>query len=360
MAERLKDLFFTAASIEKLSETVQSAYPSFNKKAFLDCICDDTWPDKALKEKMHHTAECLWEVINLPFPETMEILKQVAPAIQGFEALTFPDVVEQYGQDHWELSMDLLGFFTRFGSAEFAVRPFLKADLAQGLSYLHRWAEDPLPEVRRLASEGSRPRLPWGMALPELKEDPKPVIPVLEKLKDDPSETVRRSVANHMNDISKDNPEIALEICERWFGRSPEVDWVVRHACRGMLKKGNPRALALFGFGDAALLAVSGLALDDPNVAIGGELKFSFALSVAGDETILVRVEYAIDFVKARGSRSRKVFHLSEKHYQPGTHQLTRAHSFRDRSTRKHYPGEHLLTIVVNGEAKGSIIFHVD
>lgn len=223
MAELLKDMFFTTESIGNLVDRVTSVHPSFDRDEFYKILFDDDWPTRALKEKMHHTARCLWEALQLPYPQALDVLKQVAPHVKGFEALTFPDFVELYGQDEWELSMDALEFFTQFGSAEFAVRPYLKSDFDRGLTYLHSWAEDPSPEVRRLASEGSRPRLPWGMALPDLKADPLPLLPVLEKLKADPSETVRRSVANHLNDISKDNPQVALEVCERWYGANPET-----------------------------------------------------------------------------------------------------------------------------------------
>ena len=127
------------------------------------------------------------------------------------------------------------------------------------------------------------------------------------RIKGSPHEVVRRSVANHLNDISKDNPDILLDICEGWYGESPEVDWVVRHACRGLLKKGNPRALALFGFGDPVLLQISNLTLKDPVVVIEGELGFNFDLCVEGDDDILVRVEYVIDFVKAKGKQRKTV-----------------------------------------------------
>lgn len=185
------------------------------------------------------------------------------------------------------------------------------------------------------------------------------MLPILEKLKGDPSETVRRSVANHLNDISKDHPHVVLEVGERWYGESPEIDWVVRHACRGLLKKGNQRAMRLFGFGDPAMLTVDKLEIPKSPVAIGESLGFSFKLMVLGEEKVFVRVAYAIDFVKARGNFSRKIFHLSEKIYSPGVYSIRKTHSLVDRSTRKHYPGQHNLMIQVNGEMKASSPFIV-
>jgi hypothetical protein len=193
------------------------------------------------------------------------------------------------------------------------------------------------------------------MALPIFKKDPGPILAILENLKDDPSESVRRSVANNLNDISKDNPHVTLQVCERWIGRSDRTDWIVKHACRTLLKRGDGRALSLFGYSDPALLRITSLEISDNRPNIGDTVQFSFVLEVEGKRESRVRLEYAVHFIKARGKASKKVFKIMEGNYAPGSHRFSRKLSFVDLSTRKHYPGEHRITIIANGEEKAEI-----
>jgi 3-methyladenine DNA glycosylase AlkC len=220
------------------------------------------------------------------------------------------------------------------------------------MAFMEELAADEHENVRRFASEGCRPRLPWAMALPEFKKDPSPILPILEKLKDDDSEFVKKSVANNLNDISKDHPELVLDICERWKGSSKNADWIIKRACRTMLKAGNKRAMLLFGFGDPKSLHVEGLKLGRKSAKIGDKVEFTFSLSVKAKKKAKVRLEYVVHFAKAGGKTSKKVFQLIEKTYAPGEHLLKRNHSFVDMSTRKHYPGKHRIVIIVNGVEK--------
>ncbi len=359
MAQKLKDRFFTRSSIRQLADGIEGVYPAFDKGRFLALIYDEDWESRELKAKMRHTTRCLRATLPDSFPEALEILKKVAPQTRGFEVLTFPDYVEMYGLEDWEISIPALAYFTQYGSAEFAVRPFLDRDPKRAMGYLSSWAEHGNPDVRRLASEGCRPRLPWRMALPKFKEDPSLILPILEKLKDDESEAVRRSVANNLNDISKDHPQVVLDVCERWYGQSERTDSIVKHACRSLLKAGNRRALKLFGFSDPKQIRVEELTLEKDRLRIGEDLGFSFELCVGGEEEQKIRLEYSIHHVRARGRISRKVFQYSEKMYVPGEHWLQKTHSMADRSTRKHYPGEHLLAIIVNGEEKAKASFRL-
>ena len=355
MAERLKDIYFTRESINNLADAVQQYYAQFDRENFLELIYDGGWQERALKDKMRHTAVCLHAVLPDSYAEALQILRQVVPSIKGFEALAFPEYVALYGMLNWDLSLSALGYFTKFGSAEFAIRTFLVRDAHRAMAYMYRWAEDEDAQVRRLSSEGCQPRLPWGIALPAFQVDPTPILPILEKLKDDGAETVRRSVSNNLNDISKDHPELVLDICQRWYGESKKTDWIVKHACRSLLKAGNPRAMNLFGFSDPRDIHVEDLRVDKEETNIGGEVNITFALLVGDGETRKLRLEYAVDFVKARGKISRKVFHIKEVSLTPGSYPITRKHSFVNRSTRVHYPGRHQITIIVNGVEKGSL-----
>jgi 3-methyladenine DNA glycosylase AlkC len=357
MAERLKDIFFSQKSINQFADTIKKFYPDFEKEKFLRLMFDTSFKKKELLDKMRHTTKCLYETLPKSYRTALEILKEVAPHVKGFEAMSLTDYVASYGLDDWEASLPALGHFTKYFSAELAIRPFLDKDPEKGMAYMTDWAGDENPKVRRLASEGCRPRLPWAMALPKFKKDPTPILPILEKLKNDLSEDVRRSVANNLNDISKDNPDIALSICERWYGPSKKTNEIVKHACRGMLKSGNKRALAIFGYSDPSKMSIENLKFNKKIICIGDDLIFSFDLILKEESN--VRMEYAVFFVKAKGQHSKKVFKISENNYEPGAHFISRKHSFKDQSTRKHFPGVHQFSIIVNGDEKAKAAVEV-
>jgi 3-methyladenine DNA glycosylase AlkC len=354
MAERLKDMFFTDSFISELGTSMKELYPGFDRDTFRNLVYGDDWESKELKEKMRHMTRCLGKALPDDYAAAIEILKEVAPRFGGFDAMIFPDFVETYGLDHWELSLEALELFTSLCSSEFAIRPFLARDPDRGMKQMNLWAQNENFHVRRLSSEGCRPRLPWAMALQVFKKDPDPVIQLLEKLKDDPEEYVRKSVANNLNDISKDHPDKVMDVCERWKGHSKNTDWIVKRACRTLLKEGNSRALLLFGFGDPAQILVEDLSLDRYSLALGEEMQFSFVLTQKAKGAHRVRLEYGIDYMKAGGKVSRRIFQIKEADFQTGKHTIKRKHSFKDLSTRKHYPGTHQLVILVNSIEKAA------
>jgi 3-methyladenine DNA glycosylase AlkC len=349
MAEKLKDLFFADAFLQQLADAIEGVHPAFDRERFARLVYGGTWDDLALKAKMHHITGALHETLPQAFPAALEVLTAIAPSFRGFDSLVFPDYVASYGQEHWELSMPALAFFTPLCSSEYAVRPFIDRDPERAMAYLREWADHENAHVRRLASEGCRPRLPWGMGLAAFKKDPSPILPVLEKLKDDESEYVRKSVANNLNDISKDHPDLVLDVCERWYGNTKNTDWIVRHACRGLLKAGNRRALLLFGFADPTHIRVENLTLDRETLAIGEVLRYTFELTVDTQESCRVRVELAVQYARAKGKMSRKVFAIREGGFDPGSYSISRKLSLADQSTRKHHAGEHAISIIVNG-----------
>jgi 3-methyladenine DNA glycosylase AlkC len=355
MAERLKDMFFTQSSVGKFADTIKQIYPEFDKKKFIRLVFDDTFADKELLDKMRHTTSCLKKTLPKSYEEALTILKDAAAQAKGFEALSLPDFVATYGLEDWDISLSALYHFTKYSTSELAIRPFLAKNPEKAMALMIEWAEDRDPKVRRFSSEGCRPRLPWAMALPKFKKDPRPILPVLEKLKNDKSEDVRRSVANNLNDISKDNPGVALEICERWYGQSKNTDKIVKHACRTLLKAGDKRALLLFGYSDPLTMSLDNFKLAKTKIRIGEDVRFSFDLNLK--EKSKVRLEYAIFYVKAKGRLSKKVFKITENDYTPGTVTVSRKHSLADMSTRKHFPGIHHLSILVNGNEMAKASF---
>ena len=354
MAERLKDMFFTTASVAALADAIQGSYRGFNKNSFARSVFDKTFDSMELKQRMRHTTECLGRALPESYTQAVKILMHAAPEVKGFEAMCLPDYVELYGLGHWKQSLRALALFTKYSSSEFAIRPYIKQDSDQAMAFMESLAGDTDPKVRRFASEGCRPRLPWAMALPPFKKDPSPVLAILEKLKDDPSEFVRKSVANNLNDISKDHPQLVLATCQQWIGQSPRTDWIVKHACRTLLKAGNSRAMRMFGFGDPKSIKVHKLKFHKKVLTIGDDVSFSFVVTVGTKKACRVRLEYVVTFAKSGGKVGKKVFKISESTLATGDHAFTRKHSLADMSTRKHYPGKHELSVVVNGVEKAT------
>lgn len=288
-------------------------HPAFDHKGFLRKVQAEPWPSLELKARMRHISHSLHQAMDLPFPKAVEVLRNAAPQQPGFLSLYFPDYIEVYGQDDPKRSVDALHWLTRFSSSEFAIRPFILAHPEMVLKKLKQWTEDENEHVRRWCSEGCRPRLPWAMALPFLKKDPSPILPILDALKNDESEYVRRSVANNLNDISKDHPELVVKLAREWKGVSAETDKVLKHATRTLLKKGDTSALKIFGFKEAKNIVVEALKVTPTTLHIGGHVHFSFTVKNTGKKPADVRTEYVVHFVKANGSSSPKVFQVAEK-----------------------------------------------
>ncbi len=354
MSEKLKDILFPLEKVQLFGKVLKEVYSEFEADKFVAAVCDANWPERELKEKMRHTTLCLHDYLPEDFGKAVEILIAIVPKVTGFEAIVLPDYVEVYGLEHSNISLPALGELTKCGSSEFGIRPFLNKDLKGAMKYMLNWADSDDFKVRRFASEGCRPRLPWASGVPALKKDPSLILPILEKLKDDPEEFVRKSVANNLNDISKDHPKLVLDICERWQGKSKNTDWIIKQACRTLLKQGNKRAMLLFGFANPELMKVKNFQLSNTSPAIGEYISFSFDLALDIKQKQKVRIEYIVHFVKANGKTSPKVFQIKEVEMKPGQHKISKNHTFKNMSTRKHYPGEHKFEVVINGEVKAS------
>ena len=341
-----------------LGDKIKFVMPEFDIEAFSEIVLLNDWEDVELKARIQRVAEGLGQSLSQDFPVSVEILKKVAPEYGGLQSLVFPEFIEKYGLKEWDVSMDALAFFTCFGSSEFAVRPFIRLDEERMMRQMLNWAESGDMHVRRLASEGCRPKLPWASPLRRFIADPKPVLPILERLKNDPEEYVRRSVANNLNDISKDHESLTLDIGARWLGLSKGSDRVVKHGLRTLLKRGDERALQLFGYGDPELADIVEI-IAPASVAIGGRTNFGCVIEVGGVDMMNVRLEYAVDFLKANGAYSQKVFQWREATLEPGLHKFKKRHSFRQMTTRKHYAGEHVFNVVVNGRVLKSQAFQL-
>lgn len=310
------------------------------------------WEELAFKQRVRRISTSLGSYVPREFDVAATELERLAPDFTGLAGIVFPDYIELYGDD-WDRSLRALERLTPYSTAEFAVRRFLLSDQDRYLQQALLWSTSDDEHVRRLASEGTRPRLPWGQAIPALIADPRPVLPLLDRLLTDDSLYVRKSVANHLNDITKTHPELVIERLDQ-LGNNPQTDWVLRHASRTLLKQGHPDVLKAFGLVTRGTVTVDDLTVT-PSLPIGGELSFTFSLATT--EPQVLRIEYAIDYVKKRGM-SQKVFRISERQVT-GRETFTKRQSFRNLTTRVHYSGTHRVTILINGQAYATATFDV-
>lgn len=357
MPEPLKHVYHPVF-LNTFASLVNTVIPAFSPRPFLETVLGEGWEALALKQRMRRIASALHSHLPGDYGAQVSCIRHIIDVLQrkgekgGFAYMFFPDFIEQYGLHALETSLQAMEHITQFASCEFAIRPFLLRHQENVMAQMLAWSLHPHASVRRFASEGCRPRLPWAMAIPALKKDPSPILPILEHLKADPSLFVRKSVANNLNDIAKDHPDLVATHVKSWKGSCVETDWIIRHGCRTLLKKAHPSTYALFDLERAADCRLENLTLSHTVLKIGDRLRFSFALTT-GNAPRKIRLEYAVYYKKANGTQSRKIFQLTEKILQPGqTYFFQKEQRFQDFTTRKHYPGEHKLSIVLNGQER--------
>lgn len=308
----------------------------------------------AFDRNYDHLAAAAFQVFKL-WPEPTEISWKEGAKL---EPLSY--VVEKYGLDHFETSMRLMEAITIRFTSEFAIRPYLMVHPEAALNQMIQWSKSPNEHLRRLASEGSRTRLPWGKKLHQFIAEPKRTLPILEQLRNDPSLYVRRSVANHLNDILKDNSEYAMGIVEKWSReKDPGTQWIVKYALRVKVKEGNTQALKILGFESTD--SVTGMLRCQPTkLLFPGELTLEFQLKNESNRAQKLAIDLKVDFVKASGKTAPKVFKGLVWHAQPFEEKnFTRKISIKPITTRTYYPGVHTVAIQVNGKTVMSDSFHL-
>lgn len=338
------------------------AESDLDERAFLKDVFDSSWDDLALKERVRHIASTLRSHLPEPYPAALGVLVAALPAVDeaGMAAWSLCDFVEVYGLEDPDVSLPALEEFTKVISAEFAVRPFLIRDPDRMIAQHLEWAHHSDPAVRRLATEGIRPRLPWGTALRSFQKDPTPIIPIVSLLRHDPSEDVRRSVANNLNDISKDHPDLVVQLLSDWQDGTPEVSALIRHALRTLLKKGHAGAMLLLGFSPDISLELAELSVEPSMVLIGGFTTLRCVLTSTEHRSQALMIDYAVEYQNVSGTGSRKVFKgLTTVSNSGETIELRRKISLAQRTTRRILPGPHRVEILANGNRVGSTEFEV-
>jgi 3-methyladenine DNA glycosylase AlkC len=352
---------------DRFSDIVGEIIPSFDKEKFIALIFDKTWASRELKDRMKHTSNVLHNFLPNDFENATQIIEKIINKLRQYkftetsiEFMFFPDYIETYGIDHLETSVKSIEFVTQFTSCEFAVRPFIIKYGDKMIKQMYEWSFHENHKVRRLSSEGSRPRLPWAIAIPELKINPTPILSLLANLKNDPSEWVRRSVANNLNDIAKDNPKVLIEIAKQWKGQSKETDSLIKHGCRTLLKQGNTEILELFSLSNNLKIEVKSFKIQTPKISIGESLEFLFTIQSTDEQSLTVRLEYGIHYLRQNGQLSKKVFKISERQIQPTEIiDIQRKQSFKIITTRKFYVGQQKLSLIINGQEREILEFEL-
>lgn len=368
MAEPLKNSF--GADVPRtIGHMIAAASPRFDEKAFVRSALEG-YEDLALMPRAWKIAHALRRFLPDDYAKAIQIVlasleqpsgRTAAAGMGGFVFLPHVFFVAEYGLDHFEPSMRAQYLLTQRFTAEFSIRRYLERHQEATLARLAEWTTDPSEDVRRLVSEGTRPRLPWAPRLRAFQVDPRPVLTLLERLKDDVSLYVRRSVANNLNDIGKDHPDVLAETATRWLEHATEQRrWIIRHALRSAVKRGEEGALRVLGFGDKAVVAVKKVRITPARPPIGSSVDIScdVANQASGAQRLLV--DLRVHYVKANGKQSPKVFKLKTVELPPkGTIRLSKSLALTQFTTRTHYPGLHRIELLVNGHAYPLGQFHV-
>lgn len=349
----LKDIYTEDFLLDFAYQLVEFQ-PDFTVQAFIREVFADEWETLTLRPRMQKIATLLGVHLNGDYHQQMAIILALHRKNTGFNYLFLPDFVAIYGLNSGDFNESLayLKSLTPYSSAEFAIRSFILKDDERVLPTLLEWSLDADEHVRRLASEGLRPRLPWGIHLKKMIAEPEHSLPLLTNLRNDPSLYVRKSVANHLNDHAKAHPDFVLDICESWQGVSSQTDWIIKRACRTLLKNAEPRALALFGYqapGISFEIITVNLTPSRSTITIGEKMAFDYQIKTTISASTPIKLEYGIHYIKANGKPRLKKFHLAEGIFTCSVIKGRKSLAFNDLSTRKHYPGEHKLSLYLNG-----------
>lgn len=370
MAGELK-AFFSPALVRRLAAEVAQVHPRFPAKAFVKEACAGL-DARELLDRGRHIAAVLRRHLPQDYPEAIAVLlRSLGPEHETDELLGagmgpffyLPHVlfVADHGLDHFDLSMRAQYELTKRFSAESSIRPYIAMDPERALGVLRTWSRDENAHVRRLVSEGTRLRLPWAARVPWLDANPHRVIELLERLKDDPSTMVRRSVANNLNDLGKVHPGLLARTCGAWLDQAtPERRALVEHALRSAVKRGEADALRLLGYGKRPSVSLEDVQFDPPRVVIGRRVTVRFVLRSRSREPQDLLVDLAVHFVKSKGNAAPKVFKLKRVVLRPrGRQTLRTAVSLAVHTTRKPRPGTHAVDVLVNGHAMRAGSFEV-
>lgn len=352
--------------VTTMGEELKTVYPPFKLQEFLKLI--PNLQSLELKARVLLVTSSLKKLLPQDYPKALGLILKVIERdkLAGFQLWPFSEFIGQFGLDHFDESLKAMYVLTPKFTAEFAVRPFFLKDPAKVMKTFSKWTKDKNHHIRRFVSEGSRPLLPWGQRLPIFIIDPTHTLKFLEKLKYDQELYVRKSVANHLNDISKNHPQVVIKLMKIWEQTSPpehleKILWIKRHALRTLIKKGNKDALKLFGAHQKAQILVSAIKLNQKNFHSGDKLSFEMKITSTSRKSQKLLMDYLIDFMKSNGTKSSKVYKLKTLELQAGeTISIVKSHHLKPITTMTYYPGLHHVSIQINGEIISTKSWHFE
>lgn len=365
MPEEINENAFKHQFGRELLKTLASAivphHAAFDRTSFVK-LAPQLEPLE-MKPRVRLVRDELHKRLPAEYPRALAILlKSVkSGSLSGFALWPYTEYIQTYGLEHPDISLAALKTLTTLFTSEWAVRPFITKYPDTTLAFLLQCTADKDVAVRRWASEGSRPRLPWGERLQAFVRDPKPTRPILDRLHTDSELFVRTSVANHLNDIAKDHPEYVIRTLERWKagagdGDSAKIDWIARRSLRTLIKEGHAGALAFIGVSRDAKVTIGAFRLGQQRIRVGDRLDFEFEIQSSSAKAQKIVLDYIVHFRKANRTSSPKVFKLKTFELAgKATVRFRKSHHFKQITTRTFYPGTHAIELQVNGVALGKL-----
>ena len=339
-------------TVEKYGSRIQSFDKNFSKQAFLKNL--KSLHGLELKARVQLIAAELHRQFPSTDKKSFESLKELMSQFDwsGFELWPVGDYLGSFGHKHFDVSLKLMTTLTEKFTSEFAIRSYLIQNPEKTYAYLMKMTQSSNVHHRRWASEGSRPRLPWGEKLPHAIQDPNPGLKILEKLKADSELYVRKSVANHLNDISKDHPGLVIQTLKAWQkDELPHFDFIKRQALRTLIKKGDPAALRLMGFGLQDKYEIKNFKISKNKIRMDQNLEFSFEIKNPSKKNITINVDYVLLLKKSNGALAPKVFKLKVIRLKPNESlKVSKRHKIKLITTRKYYSGAQKIALLVNGQ----------
>lgn len=342
---------YSKSFLRSLGQTVAENFDNFDWQKFEnDCLTDD-WDELKLMERSNRVTESLHRQFPTDFEQAAVLLEKIGPKFTGLVAVCLPNYVSKYGLDNWKTSMRVLKLLTRYSTAEFAIRSFLIKYPQKTSDLMLKWSQDKDVDVRRLSSEGIRPRLPWGIRLNQYIDDPSINLMILNNLIFDNSEYVQKSVANNLNDISKDNPQVVIDFAKKYWHQTDRSDWVIKRGLRTLFKEGVPEVLELLGYNVNAIDHLQRAILTTPikEVNLGETSKIHYSLTMKKNINLPIYLGYRVHYVRRAKTDSYKDFFIKKidmKKNQTIGGDINL--KWKQLSTRKLYPGKHVVELLVN------------
>jgi len=353
----LKDEFFNLDFYNNLTQAIKKNFAALDEQKFHDSLINN-YQSLELMDRMKHCAVTMYQYLPNDYSSALKIILKTGTQFTGFVGLIFPHFVVSYGMQQYQLSIDALQKLTVYSSGEFAIRPFLKEFPVASVKTMELWSKNKNEHVRRLSCEGLRPLLPWSFKLSPYLDYPMVSTKILTNLNNDESLYVRKSVGNHLNDLTKNYPEYVLDLIKTWDSSQEHTAWIIKKGLRTLIKNGDKRVFKFLGYPKPTNISIDNIHIENDVIKIGETTFFSFKVKNNSQEATPIIIDYIIYYVKKSGKQTPKVFKLRETKIQrDSTMVLSKKIALKQLSTRTHYSGEHQLEIQINGESKALTSF---